>query len=251
MIQQSDPHSQRATTIVVTGASSGIGRDIAIALSERGSVVVAIGRNRDRLERLAADHERIEARVADIGRIGGLGPLVDDIVARHGQIDGLINNAAIQIDRRIDDTSYLDADIASEVEINLTAPMVLARRLLPHLQTRMRAVIVNLTSGLAFVPKRSAAVYSASKAGLHLFSEALRVQLRGSNVRVVEAVMPLVDTPMTAGRGRGKISSEDAAGAVVAGLWTGPETLYVGKARLLPPMLRLAPRMAARILQRD
>jgi len=77
------------------------------------------------------------------------------------------------------------------------------------------------------------------------------VQLRGSNVRVVEAVMPLVDTPMTAGRGRSKMSSEEAAGAVVAGLWTGPETLYVGKARLLPPLLRLAPGIAARILQRD
>ena len=203
------------------------------------------------MEQLAAYHERIETWVADIGLIGGLGPLVDDILARHEQIDGLINNAAIQIDRQIDDTSYLDADIASEIEINLTAPMVLARRLLPHLQARMRAVVVNLTSGLAFAPKRSAAVYSASKAGLHLFSEGLRVQLRGSNVRVVEAVMPLVDTPMTAGRGHGKISSEDAAGAVVAGLWTGPETLYIGKARLLPPMLRLAPGIAARILQRD
>ena len=251
MIQQSHAHPQRATTIIVTGASSGIGRDIAIALSKRGCVVVAIGRNRDRLLRLAADHERIETWVADIGVIGGLGPLVDDILARHGQIDGLINNAAIQIDRRIDDASYSDADVASEIEINLTAPMVLARRLLPHLQTRKRAVLVNLTSGLAFVPKRSAAVYSASKAGLHLFSEGLRVQLRGSNVRVVEAVMPLVDTPMTAGRGRGKLSSDDAAGAVVAGLWTGPETLYIGKARLLPPMLRLAPGIAARILQRD
>jgi uncharacterized oxidoreductase len=251
MIPQSHAHAQRATTIVVTGASSGIGRDIAIALSKRGSVVVAIGRNRDRLERLAADHERIEAWVADIGLIGGLGPLVDDILARHGQIDGLINNAAIQIDRRIDDTSYLDADIASEVEINLTAPMVLARRLLPQLQARRRAAVVNLTTGLAFVPKRRAAVYSASKAGLHLFSEGLRVQLRGSNDRVVEAVMPLVDTPMTAGRGRGKMSSEDAAGAVVAGLWSGPETLYIGKARLLPPILRLAPGIAARILQRE
>ena len=251
MIQQSHAHSQRASTIIVTGASSGIGRDIAIALAKRGNAVVAIGRNRDRLERLAADHERIEPWVADIGLIDGLGSLVGEIIVRHSQIDGLINNAAIQIDRRIDDTSYLDADIASEIEINLTAPMVLARRLLPHLQTRMRAVVVNLTSGLAFVPKRRAAVYSASKAGLHLFSEALRVQLRGSNVRVVEAVMPLVDTPMTAGRGRGKLSSEEAAGAVVAGLWTGPETLYIGKARLLPPMLRLAPRIAARILQRD
>jgi uncharacterized oxidoreductase len=251
MIQQSHAHSQRATTIIVTGASSGIGRDIAIALSKRGNVVVAIGRDRDRLERLAADHERIDIRVADIGLIGSLGSLVDDILARHGRIDGLINNAAIQIDRRMDDASYLDAEIASEIEINLTAPMVLARRLLPHLQARTRAVVVNLTSGLAFVPKRSAAVYSASKAGLHLFSEGLRVQLRGSNVRVVEAVMPLVDTPMTSGRGRGKISSEDAAGAVVAGLWTGPETLYVGKARLLPPMLRLAPGIAARILQRN
>ncbi len=105
MVQRSHAQPQRAATIIVTGAGSGIGRDIAIALSKGGSVVVAIGRNRDRLERLAAGHERIETWVADIGLIGSLGPLVDDILARHGQIDGLVNNATIQIDRRIDDTS--------------------------------------------------------------------------------------------------------------------------------------------------
>lgn len=249
MIQQQATITQYAQNVVVTGASSGIGREIAIQLASRGIGVIAIGRDEGRLQSLAASRS-ITPVVADLARTDLLAELSDNLLRRFGAIDALVNNAAIQFDCRMDEAGYSVSDAAREIAINLTAPIALTRCLLPHLQTRPRASIVNITTGLAFVPKRTAAVYSASKAGLHLFTEALRVQFRGTSVRVVECVMPLVDTPMTAGRGSGKITPAAAARPIVDALWSGPSRLHVGKARLLPPLLRIAPGIAARILQR-
>jgi len=131
------------------------------------------------------------------------------------------------------------------------APMVLTQALLPHFESKPHAYVVSITSGLAFAPKRTSAVYSATKAGLHLFSEALRTQLKESTVRVIEAVMPMVDTAMTQGRGSGKISPAKAAREVIAGIHKGQSVIWVGKARAIPVFQRLAPSVFARIMQRS
>jgi short-subunit dehydrogenase involved in D-alanine esterification of teichoic acids len=162
----------------------------------------------------------------------------------------LINNAGVQYNVRADDADYSLAQIRAEVDINLLAPIALTHALLPHLQAKNAAWIVNVTSGLGYVPKRTAAVYSATKAGLHLFTRALRVQLAGSSVRVVEAVMPLVDTPMTQGRARGKLPAAQAARALIKGLLARRTDIYIGKARALPLLLRWAPALVERALQR-
>jgi short-subunit dehydrogenase involved in D-alanine esterification of teichoic acids len=169
-------------------------------------------------------------------------------------VGGLIHNAGIQCDLRLDDAACTPQALRQEVDVNLLAPMVLTRLLLSHLQARGQAgapaFVVNVTSGLAFAPKRTAAAYSATKAGLHLFSRGLRVQLAGTPVRVVEAVMPLVDTPMTAGRGQGKLPAEQAARALLDGLAAGRSTVYIGKARFVPLLHRWAPAVLDRVLQR-
>jgi uncharacterized oxidoreductase len=246
--QTSDAHQ---STLIVTGASSGIGFALAHLLAERGHRVIAIGRDEDRLGRLARLSERITPVAFDLARTEALGPLAAKLVARHPDIDGLINNAAIQVERRVDDATYADDDVVREIAINLTTPIVLTRALLPHLQARSRAVIVNVNSALGFVPKRTSAVYGATKAGLRLFSAGLRVQLQASQVRVIDAIMPLVDTPMTAGRGAGKMPAAAAAAAIADELWRGNGELTIGKARALRLMLRVAPSLAARIMQRS
>jgi uncharacterized oxidoreductase len=249
MLHEKANSEQYQRTFVVTGASSGIGRALAIELARDGHSVVAVGRDLARLSELTTEHPGITALPFDLSRVEEIAGFATDLIKRFPGINGLVNNAAIQDNRRIDDAGYCDADIATEIAINLVAPVALVRGLLFHLRGQPRAVICNVTTGLAFVPKRTSAVYSASKAGLHLFTDALRVQLHGSNIRIVEAVMPLVDTPMTAGRGVGKLSPDRAAAAIREGLWSGPEKIYVGKARFLPPLLRFAPSLAARILQ--
>lgn len=250
MITQPSASSQPTSTYIVTGASSGIGRELAQQLAARGHAVIAVGRDSQRLAETAQASPRITAVPFDLRTIGSIDAFANRLLAEHPQMTGIINNAAIQHDTRVDDASYTAAQIDEEIAINLTAPIALTRALLPHLKTQRNAVIVNLGSGLGFVPKRTSAVYSATKAGLRLFSDALRVQLRGTSVRIVEAIMPLVDTPMTAGRGGDKMSAATAATAILDGLDGGAPQIFIGKARALRMMLRVAPSIAARMMQR-
>ena len=108
---------------------------------------------------------------------------------------------------------------------------------------------VNIGSGLGFAPKRAAPVYCATKAALAMWSRALRLQAADDGVRVVQVVLPLVDTAMTAGRGANKIDAMTAARAVARGLERDRDDIFVGKARLLPFMNRLAPGVLAHALR--
>jgi len=236
---------------VVTGASAGIGRALAQELAHHGVPVLAVARDAARLDALAHGQPLITPWPADLSRTGTLDALAAQWLARHPDIGMLVNNAGVQHDLRVDGPGYAAADIEAEVALNLLAPLALTRALLPHLQARERAWVVNVGSVLGVCPKPTAAVYSATKAGLRLFTEALRVQLAGSPVRVVHAVMPLVDTAMAQGRGQGgKIAPEAAAQALVQGLLAGRQDIAIGKAGPALHLHRWAPRLLARMLQR-
>lgn len=250
-LDQTRTEHGRLPCTIVTGATSGIGLELARQLAVDGVKVIAIGRNANALRALATGSGQIAVYAADLSAIDDVPALAARIIAEHPDVGCLINNAGIQNNLRLDDVSCGVGAIRQEVDINLVAPMVLTQALLSHLQARRLSLIVNVTSGLGYVPKRTAAVYSATKAGLHLFTSALRVQMEGSTVRVVEAVMPLVDTPMTTGRGRAKLSAEQAARRLIEGLLAGNLHVHVGKARWLPWLQRWAPVVLARIMQRD
>jgi uncharacterized oxidoreductase len=128
---------------------------------------------------------------------------------------------------------------------------MLSAGLLPLLARQPSAAILNITSGLALAPKKSSPVYCATKAGLRSFTRALRYQCEDAlpHVHVVEALPPLVDTAMTHGRGRGKISPEACAAEIVAGLKAGRREIHVGKAKLLRAVIRLSPALGYRIMR--
>lgn len=233
---------------IVTGATSGIGRALALRLVDAGVPVVAIGRDQRRLQALAERSDGIAPYAADLRDIDRLPALAARIVADHPDVGALVNNAGVQHDVRVVDG---DAEaIRAEIDVNLVAPLTFTYALLPHLLRRPSSCVVNVTSSLAYAPKRTAAVYSATKAGLQRYTQALRLQVAGTPVRVVEVVLPLVDTPMTAGRGRGKLSADEAAHSIVAGLVSGTPDIHVGMARWVPVLQRWAPGLLARILQR-
>ncbi|AOW14124.1 hypothetical protein LPB72_09295 [Hydrogenophaga crassostreae] len=235
---------------LVTGATSGIGLALTRQLAEAGAPVLALGRNAEALAPLRAVHPHIEFIPGDLSDLASLEALAADLVSRYPDLACLINNAGMQHNVLFDQAECTAERIRSEIDLNLTAPMVLTRALLPHLRSQRAAWVVNVTSGLAFAPKPSAAVYSATKAGLHLFTEALRLQMQGRNkLQVVEAIMPLVDTPMTQGRGRNKLPASEAAAQVIEGLRTGRDNIWVGKAKGIPWLQRLAPSLLARILR--
>ncbi|WP_117211096.1 SDR family oxidoreductase [Allorhizocola rhizosphaerae] len=241
-------------TILVTGATRGIGRELTRQLIAHGARVVAVARDRDRLAALTHEHgDHISGWVVDLTDPQAVDGFVSRVIERHPGLSVVINNAGVQTltDFFDEQPQALQPVLRREVAVNLDAVIALSTCMLPHLRRQPSAAIVNITTGLALAPKRSAPVYCATKAGVRAFTRALRYQCRHSapHIRVLEVVMALVDTDMTHGRGRGKISASAAATAVIDGLGRGRDEIYVGKVKLLRTLMRLSPALGYRILR--
>ena len=238
--------------ILITGATSGIGHELAARLHAAGHAIVAVGRDAGRLAELADALPGIAVEQCDLGRRSDVEALVPRVFDAHPDLDLIVNNAGLQFEPRLTDPDFDLDTVETEVAVNFLAPVWLTARALPYLIASGRETrIVNVSSGLAFFPKTSSAVYCATKAALHSFSRSLRYQLDGTGVAVSEVILPLVDTPMTAGRGSGKISTAAAVSQILAGLRAGRDEIYVGKARLIPLLSRVAPSLIRNILRRS
>jgi uncharacterized oxidoreductase len=238
----------RDRTVVVTGGTSGIGRQFAIRFAAEGAKVLACGRSDMALGNLRAEHPEIEVVQCDITARPNVLALVENVRDRYGKVDVLVNNAGIM--ERVDflEESVSDERIAYEIAVNLTGPILLTRQLLPLLRSGLNPRIVMVTSGYALLPAKRAPTYSATKAGLRSFTMALRRQLSGLDIRVVEVLPPLVDTPATRTISKAKMSPEALVDQVMRDMAHGKDEILPGKVRLLPMLIHLAPSLAARIV---
>jgi uncharacterized oxidoreductase len=236
-------------TIVLTGGSSGIGLELARVLAKRNRLIVLASRP-DLDARMREVNPSIHAVGCDLAQGPDIAAAVRTLLATYQHIDILINNAAVQFLPRFTDEGFDAASIEREIGINLTAPCCLIAGLLPALLKPDRSFIMNVNSGLALAPKTSSAVYCASKAALAAFSLSLGYQLETTNVRVLQAFLPLVDTPMTKGRGAGKLSPLEAAEGILEGLARERPVTDLGKVRWLRLLLRLAPSFAHALMKK-
>ncbi len=237
-------------TVVITGGGSGIGLALAKALNDAGNRVLICGRNADTLQAAREICPGLRTFVCDISDPAGIDALVSHVDTEFPTLNVLINNAGVQFQPDFRDPIDHGAEIQLELQTNLASPILLTDRLLPRLLDQPAAAIINVTSGLAVVPKRSAPVYCASKAGLHIFSRALRYQLEGTPVQVFEVLPALVDTAMTRDRPpKGKISPERLARDVLAGLRRDRHSIPIAHTRLLLMIHRWWPALAYRILR--
>lgn len=241
-------------TILVTGATRGIGRELTHQLIGLGAEVVAAGRDHARLDTLAADHpDRVRPWPVDLADPDAVDRFVHDLRDRHPGLSVVINNAGVQTrtDFLADDPHTLRQTLRKEIAVNLDAVVALSTGLLPHLSRQPTAAIVNITTGLALAPKRSAPVYCATKAGVRTFTRALRYQCQHAapHIQVIDAVMTLVDTDMTRGRDHDKISAAEAAAAVISGMCRDRAEIYIGKIKLLRAIMRLSPAVGYRMLR--
>ncbi len=165
----------------------------------------------------------------------------------HPDTNILDNNVGIQHNYYFGEEDAHLGKIEQEININFLAPIKLISLLLPSLQMNPNAAIVNVSSGLGLVPKKQAPVYCGTKAGIHIFSKALRYQLK--NVKVFEIIPPLVDTQMTAGRGKGKISPEELVDEFIDAFKKDHYEINVGKVKLLRIINRLSPALAENIMK--
>ncbi|WP_163269967.1 SDR family oxidoreductase [Chelativorans alearense] len=185
-------------TILITGGGSGIGRELALRFNGLGNTVIVAGRRRDALEETIAGRDRMHAVVLDIEDPTAITAFAKQVVTEHPALNVLINNAGIM--RREDLTGTRNLRDAEEtITTNLLGPIRLTDALTDHLAGRPNAAIVNVSSGLAFVPLTGTPTYNATKAAIHSYTVSLRKQLDG-RIEVIELAPPAVQTELTPGQ---------------------------------------------------
>lgn len=185
-------------TILLTGGGSGIGRELAQRWHDLGNQVIITGRRLDALAQTAQDRDGIHPYVLDITDASAVSQFAAMIVAKHPALNVLVNNAGIMLHEDISTPRDL-SDAQDMITTNVLGPIRLIDALVDHLKATPDSVIINVTSGLAFVPLVCAATYSATKAALHSYTMALRQALKGK-IEVIEIVPPAVQTELTPGQ---------------------------------------------------
>lgn len=237
-------------TILITGGGSGIGLALAKAFLRYGdNTVIVCGRNTQKLETVQMENPDIAVFPCDVTSDRDRQRLGEIITRKYPNLNILINNAGVQHNYNfLDKQSHGDV-IDEEVNINFVAQVKLVDQLLPILARQPSAAIVNVTSALAVVPKKSAPIYCATKAAMHNFTKALRYQLEDSPVRVFEIIPALVDTDMTKGRGTGKITPETLAVEALRGIESNKYEIRIHKTKVLFALHRLLPSIADKIIR--
>jgi uncharacterized oxidoreductase len=138
--------------------------------------------------------------VADVQNLSSLPAFADEMVRRYPDLNVLINNAGIMKPENLSEGPARDTVVEDTVTTNLLAPLRLTSLLLPHLKRQNHATIMNVSSGLAFVPMAMTPTYCATKAAMHSWTQSLRYQLRSTNVDVLELVPPYVQTDLMGSR---------------------------------------------------
>lgn len=182
-------------TILITGGSSGIGLELAGQLLARGNEVLVTGRGAEGLEAAQDRFPGLHVLQSDVSDVDGIRSLHETVIARFPKFNTLVNNAGIMRNLKLGEDRPLE-DVTREIDIDLAGPIRMVQQFLPHLRRQPGALIVNVSSGLAFVPFPISPIYSAAKAGLHAYTRCLRVQLAATNVTVVELAPPGTETPL-------------------------------------------------------
>jgi len=182
-------------TVLITGGGSGIGFALAKRFVQAGSDVIICGRCERRLRKAKQQCPQFHTRVCDIEQESERIALRDWASSRFPRLDVLVNNAGIQ--RHVQIAGNADWESArQEIVINFEAQVHLCILLIPELSRRQRSTIINITSGLSFVPLAAAPIYSATKAALHSFTLSLRHQLKNTSIDVIEIAPPAVNTDL-------------------------------------------------------
>ncbi len=241
-------------TILITGGATGIGLTLAKELAQLGNQVIISGRRLEKLESVKKANTGIDFIQADVSDEKSIQNLVSTVVEKYPSINMLINNAGyMQIfDIAKDGINTLDKQV-QEINTNVAGPIRLGQLLLPHLLKKQNAIILNVTSALAYTPFSASPVYSATKAALHFYTLSLREQLKGTSVKVFELLPPLVATDMTTHveMSMPKISPEKLVKATIKGLKSNTYEIRPGMTGMMYYMVRFMPFMMKAMIAKD
>jgi uncharacterized oxidoreductase len=186
-------------TILITGGGSGIGRGLAEAFHKLGNQVIIAGRRKQALDETTAAFPGMSSLVLDITDPKNIAAFSADVAARFPRLNLLVNNAGIMRAETLLAQPAGLADAEAIVTTNLLGPIRLTAALLPLLQKQESSVVMNVSSGLAFVPLALTPTYCATKAAIHSYTQSLRYQLRGTSTAVLELAPPYVQTDLMDG----------------------------------------------------
>lgn len=176
-------------TVLITGGTSGIGLAFAEKFLQAGSRVIITGRREERLKKIQEQYSGIVSKVSDVADERQREALAEWLIESYPETNILINNAGLQLLTDLKKPVNL-ARIRQETETNFIAPLHLTSLLTQHLATKENGAIVNISSGLAFVPIAIMPVYCATKAAIHSLSLSMRYQLKNTGVKVFEIIPP-------------------------------------------------------------
>ena len=239
--------------IFITGGTSGIGLALAKKFASLQCKVIICGRNQKKLDAALKVDKNISGFTVDLNHSGAILIIKKYFSSTQISPSILINNAGIgQYMNFISEAfTTLQPHIEQEIQINMQSVMLLSAALLPYIKQNAPGAIINITSGLALAPKKSSPVYCATKAGIRSFSQSLRYQIEDAklDIRVIEVLPPIVDTPMTANVITKKISTEQLANDIIKGLLQNKKEVYSGKTKWLKWIYYFSPSIAYKILR--
>jgi len=227
-------------TMLITGASAGIGLAFANKFVELGNEVIVTGRNQDRLDAAAKANPKlttIRSDAADLKAIADLARMMKD---RFPKLNVLMNNAGILTYRNLG-VAEDPVALTSEIDINLSGPIRLVSALIAQIKAN-KGTIINVSSGLVFVPLQAAPIYCATKAAMHSYTITLRQQLEDDGVEVIELMPPAVKTELAPLPDSVKtITPDELVGMTIKALEKGKLEIHPGQASGLRFMSKWAP----------
>ncbi|KMQ65295.1 short-chain dehydrogenase [Chryseobacterium sp. FH2] len=239
------------STILITGGTSGIGLELVKQLTEQGANIIVTGRNLDALNETKKKFPKVHTFQSDVSKPKDIEQLYKDVTQQFPQLNIVINNAGIMREIDLQNTTLDLENINREIVTNLSGTIQMVHQFLPHLLKQKSSAIVNVSSGIAFMPYSISPIYSASKAGVRAYTQALRLQLEDTNVKVFELIPPGVDTPLekdwTYRHNKNQFMKVDKlVNVAVKGILKDQFEIKAGLAKVAKIMSRIAPEFAAR-----
>jgi len=240
-------------TILITGGASGIGFELAAQLFRLGNTVIVTGRDRAKLDAAKKKLPQLHTIQSDVSDPAAIRELYEQTTRQFPQLNVLINNAGIMLGINLHNESDPQA-LTREIDTNLSGTIRMVGQFLPHLKQQAAAAIVNVSSGLAFVPLPITPVYCATKAGVHSYTQSLRFQLKNTRVKVFELAPPLTETPLLDSfeaesmKGSKAMKVEDLVAAAVKGMQQDRYDILPGQSSQLRFMSRFMPGFIGKML---